>query len=558
MSESISGYEFKFCTYIPYAVGENDYHIVKERIHYTDGTTKPNLRIIKNFQRDFYVTKKIHQNHEMKKDFEDLDKLQKFTCSQSQLARKVQQALGLDYIQNADMRYLSNSPYLYGADIKTQSLIQQQYKKRFPDLFSESTVCAFDIETDVLDNGHNKEINIISACMSDKVVCVINSYFVSTIPKDQVETTIKEAIDKYVGEHIKNRNMEIIIKVVKNELECIKETFKYIHEWKPDFLAIWNIDYDLPYLISVCEKYGINPAYIFSDPSIPDPLKYFRYRQGPSRKKKANGDVISLKPADRWHIATCSSSFYFIDAMIVYRQLRLDEPEEQSYSLDSILKKELKITKLKFSDADSYIGLAWHVYMQSTHPIEYIVYNIFDTLSMIELEEKTKDLSQAINIFSNMSHFSDFNSQPRRLVNALYFAALENNQVIGTVGSDLKSDIDDLTLPLKGWTVALDPTYMVENGIQCVKELPGVNSSIRLYNADIDIASAYPTNQCVFNTSRSTTKTELISVSGIERETVMMQNINLISGEVNAVDYCRNMFNFPTLKELEDAFDSLK
>lgn len=558
MDDSIVGYEFKFSTYVPFTINDNDYHIVKERVHYKDGRTEPKLRIIKNFERDFYVTKEAYRNHEMKKDFEDIDKLQKYTCTQSQLTKRVQKALGLDYMQNVDLRYMSNNPYIYGIDIKTSSLIQYKYKQTYPDLFSESTVCAFDIETDVLNTGHNKEINIISASMADRIVCVVNEYFVESVqPPEKREEIIHAAIKKYLGEHINEDKVKVTIKIVKNELECIKETFKYIHEWMPDFVSIWNINYDLPYLISVCEKYGVRPADIFSDPSIPESLRYFKYKEGPSRKMKANGEVVSLKPADRWHVATCTSSFYFIDAMIIYRQLRLDAPEEQSYALDAILKKELGITKLKFTEADSYIGLAWHVYMQSTHPVEYVVYNIFDTFSMIKLEEKTKDLGQAINIFSNLSHLSDANSQPRRLVNALYFAALENNQVIGTAGSELKCEIDDLTLPLKGWTVALDPTYMVDNGIRCIKELPYLYTSIRLYNADLDIASAYPTNQCVFNTSRGTTKTELISISGIHKDIWTMQNINLISGEVNSVDYCKNMFSFPSLLELEQNFETL-
>ena len=65
-----------------------------------------------------------------------------------------------------------------------------------------------------------------------------------------------------------------------------------------------------------------------------------------------------------------------------------------------------------------------------------------------------------------------------------------------------------------------------------------------------DIAAAYPTNQCVFNVSRSTTLSELIDIVGVHPSVYRMENLNLLSGKVNATEYCRIMFNFPALHEL--------
>ena len=65
-----------------------------------------------------------------------------------------------------------------------------------------------------------------------------------------------------------------------------------------------------------------------------------------------------------------------------------------------------------------------------------------------------------------------------------------------------------------------------------------------------DIAAAYPTNQCVFNVSRSTTLSELIDIVGVHPSVYRMENLNLLSGKVNATEYCRIMFQFPALHEL--------
>lgn len=52
------------------------------------------------------------------------------------------------------------------------------------------------------------------------------------------------------------------------------------------------------------------------------------------------------------------------------------------------------------------------------------------------------------------------------------------------------------------------------------------------------------------NVSKDTTRRELMDVEGIEKEDFKRQNINLFFGNVNAVEYCVNMFNFPSLNKL--------
>jgi hypothetical protein len=546
-NSDILGYECKFVTYVPpNQYRENDYHIVKENIHYSNGDVKPNLRIIENYQRDFYITKKAYRNHQDKKDFEDIDKLKKYTTSQSKMARNVAMALDLGY-RESDMRELSRSPYLYGTQILSTSLIKGTYRRRYPDLFSPSKVAALDIEIDVTEGPHHGEINIISITMPDKFVVAISEYFLQGHNKKEVE----ETITKYIGDYVTKRNMAVYVEICKGEMECLFKVFSYAHEWKPDFMAIWNIDFDLPKIIAACEKHKVYPEDLFSDPKIPNKLRYFKYKQGQTRKTKANGDVSIITPANRWHIAQSTSSFYFIDAMCVYRQIRIAKPEEQSYSLDAILNKELGIRKLKFKEADHLSGLDWHVFMQKNYPLEYVAYNVFDTLSMIELDEKTQDLTQALPVLSELSDFSIFNSKPKQLVDLLHWEALNNNCVIGCAGPELRTEIDEMTLPLDVWIVALEPSLVVDNGLKVIKEDDSIVSNIHLYNADSDIEGAYPTGQCLFNISRSTTLTELIDIPGIHPSIYRMENINLISGKVNAVEYSKIMFNFPSLQDLE-------
>lgn len=64
-----------------------------------------------------------------------------------------------------------------------------------------------------------------------------------------------------------------------------------------------------------------------------------------------------------------------------------------------------------------------------------------------------------------------------------------------------------------------------------------------------------PNGELVFNISKETTKKELTPIRGIDNYTQRMQGIGLITaGHVNAVEYCCNMLNFPTMTEMLEVF----
>ncbi len=544
------GRECRFSTFSNHKFDNNDYHVVKEIIHYSDGTSEPAVKIIENYKRSFYVTKPGQRNHNDKKEWEYLKNVTEFRTTQSQLVKNAARALGEDYKSKLGLRELSNSPYLYGSDILSTSLIKNDYVEKHPDLNTPYSVCALDVETDVV-NG-TEQIILTTVVYKDKIVCVATKDYV--LDDIKFIESVKAKVDKYIKQYMEKRNYQLEIIVEKNEMEMLFKIFSYLHEWKPDLLSIWNVNYDIKKIIEACDRYGVNPTELFSDPSVPSQIRYFRYKEGPNQKKKADGTIISISPSDQWHTVFSTSSFYVIDAMCVYRVVRLARPIEQSYSLDNILNKELGIRKLKFEEADSHTGLKWHAFMQTKYKHEYAVYNIFDVISMMELEYKTTDLSVALPIFADTTDFSKFNSQPRKIVNELHFRCLKHGRVIGTTGSEMVKDIDLKTLPLSGWIITLPSNYMSNNGIKIIEEDPELSTTIYPLSGDIDVGSAYPTNQCVFNVSKETTKRELISVKGLHFDTFSLLNINALSGEVNAVDYCTQMFGFPSLAELEKHF----
>jgi len=387
--EDIKAIECRFAVYGKPKNGESDdYHFVKEVVHTHSGQKIPRLKIIKNFERPFYVTRKSYQNHKDKKEWELIERVQEYKTTQSQLILKASRALGEPYF-NGNLRKLARSPYLYGADILSTAVIKQEYSEKYPDTITPFEVASFDTETDVVHG--TEEVIMATLSYKERVFTSISKDFLKGCGPN-IPERLQVLLDKYLSEYVQKRNIKWEIKICDDDIGCITSCFDKAHEWKPDFVAIWNMNFDIPKVVESLVKKGIDPEDVFSDPKIPKAYRFFEYKQGPNQKVTASGKVTPIKPAAQWHTVFCPSSFYVIDAMCAYRHIRTGSPEEASYSLDAILNKVLGIRKLKFEQANHVSGLKWHYLMQTEYKLEYVIYNVFDCVSMEELDEKTKDL----------------------------------------------------------------------------------------------------------------------------------------------------------------------
>ena len=545
--DQIASIECRFAVHCPTPNGSSkDLHVVKEIIHTKDGHKIPNVRLIEDFKRSYYITKKGSQNHKDKKEWELLSNLNEYKSTQTDLARNVAKAVGEFKYMN-ELRKTCRNPYIYGADIQSTALIKQRYQKQFPGLQTPFSVACFDVETDVLYG--TEQIIMATISYGDRVFTAIQSSFLKGFGSNVIEQ-LQKKLDHYIGEYVKKRNIKWDVQIVDSEAAIVIECFNKAHEWKPDFVAIWNITFDMNKLLQALEKAHIDPKDVFSDPAVPHQYRFFKFKQGPKQKVTASGKVTPIKPAAQWHTVFCPSSFYFIDAMCAYKHIRISEAERQSYALDSVLEDRLGIRKLKFEEANKYRGLEWHQFMQEKFPLEYVIYNVFDCVSMEELDEVTSDLNLTLPMMSKTSDFENFKSQPRRLVDDLHFFCLENERVIGTTSDELSGDDDEETLDLKGWIITLPAHLVADNGLQVIEENPNLRTNIRGHVGDLDVAASYPNGECVFNISKETTKREICEVEGIPEYTFRSQGINLSGGRSNASEYCQTMFGLPTMDKM--------
>lgn len=535
---------------------KDDLHLVKEIIHLKDGTTVPNIRYWKNYKRPFWVTKPAYQKHTSKKEWEHKSRVTEYKATQSQLTSAVAHALGQGWMANNprnQLRRIARSPFLYGADILSTAHLKREYMDRFPDTITPFSVAVYDTETDVIHG--TGQIMMATVSYRERVYTAVQKSFVEG--HGDVINKLRTLMTRYLGQYVEKRKIQWEIEIVDSEIDVITRSMGKSHAWKPDFLAIWNMDFDIPKTVTAIKNAGLDPADVFSDPSVPKEYRFFNYKQGPSQKVTASGKVTPIKPAARWHTVQCPSSFYVIDAMCAYRHIRTGQQEEPSYSLDAILQKHLGIRKLNFAEADGKVGLGWHQFMQKNHPLEYIIYNTFDCISMEELDENTRDLQLSLPSMSGCSDFENFKSQPRRVVDELHFFVQkpELNRVIGTTSDEMNEELDELTIGLKDWIVMLPAHLVADNGIKVIEEYPDLRTNIRRDVGDLDVAASYPNGESVFNVSRETTAKEIVKIDGVDEYTQRMMGINLSGGHVNAVEVCTGLLGLPTMVQMLNAFN---
>lgn len=535
---------------------KKDLHLVKEIINYEDGSSERKLTPIYDFKRPYWVTKKGFRNHEEKKESEKIDRLQKYKSTQSDLVNNIANSLGEPWF-NGNLRKISASPYLYGSDIKSEAIIKKIYMDKYKDVCTKNTLAVFDIETNMLDGSNDiimasiTEENNSYTVIDKKIFTEFNKRNnLSNKPEDiirRLKSLYVKYMETYEKEKTKQNAKDWEIELVDTELSVAINCFKKAHKWQPDFVSIWNMDFDIPKVVSVLEKNRIEPKLVFSDPTVPKEYQFFKYVQGKQQKVSSSGVTGGISPANQWHSVYCPSSFYLIDSMCVYRRLRKQKAEEQSYSLDSIAEKEIGFGKLDFPEADGYEKGAWHIFMQENYLYEYTLYNLFDCKLILMLDSKTKDLENNFMIAAGYSHFSDFPSNPKMVVDVYHYYCLENNEVIGSTSSNLKTEIDSKTLSPKGWITMLPACIYTEDGYKVIQDKEVLTTNIYTDVADLDVSAAYPHGGICCNVSKRTTMKTIIELEGVEEEIVRYQSINLSGGASNATEFCTNLLGSPEL-----------
>lgn len=550
-------------TYVVHPSGEEDVVFVKEYTYFPDGKVESSLKPIVNFERSFYVTKPGFRNHKDKKDSEFLDRLREFKTTQHNLTNAVAKALNY-HGRDRSLRGMASSnvgQYLYGTDISTVSLIKNAYDKQWPNRTTRpASYAAYDIETDMLKDRDVGYTIMASAAYDDHVWFSVTREFAErhNLDEDSIRTKARELAPDYFTEDGETP-WKLYIHIAENEGEVNKWVIERMHEVGPDYIGVWNIDFDLPKVIASFERSGIDPASVLSDPSVPEPYKQIKYNKGMTKRITASGREMTLTAAEQWHTLTAPAKFQWLCAMSVNAFLNV-HLGKRPMGLDAVLQRELGTSKLKPVDIGEPEGsAAWHIKMQRHYGAEYCVYNIFDTIRVVELDRKTNDISRSVPSQLGISELSKFRSTPGKIVDDMEIFSREVlGMALASMPRSIVTDLDRFVTSARDWTITLGSYLMESSNMPLFVDAPHLRTRVYRFNFDLDVEGTYPNLENGLNLGKSSNRFEVSRIQGVSETLRRYVGVDLTLPETNAVWLATILNKAPTINQVLNSWSKNK
>lgn len=286
-------------------------------------------------------------------------------------------------------------------------------------------------------------------------------------------------------------NMDYHFYFYKDERKMLVHLFQLINTLKLDFIGIWNISFDMPYMINRMEVLGLDPKEVMCHPDFPVKECYF---------KKDTINFAVKNKSDFFHI---SSYTVYIDQMINYAAIRKGQSELRSNKLTYIAEREIKDSKLDYSEEGNLKTLGYRNWLL------YFLYNIKDVLLQKGIEERTSDTdTYYVTSYQNITPYENEFKQTVKLRNVQYLFYLRNGLVPGEnvngfmFNYDVKESDDDDEDDVKFEGALVGNPLLIDNF--GVKMFGKRTNNIFAFNIDFDMSSFYPSTIFAMNIDPST------------------------------------------------------
>lgn len=561
MYNPISNKQYLFSTYIPPDINPRGHDAVVVSL-LDNETGEPSLHIIENPEVQIYVTKEGLRTYDYKKEYEPIQNLDMYICPYKDMFAAYGDILAMGKKEPYQIaRYVARSPYCYGWDTDITTKVKLEYIASCSDPIHNFSKGALDIETSVLGD---EQIICASIAVWEKreIHCFILETWINT-EKDILEQLNARTEKEYTlfsnglndkAKEIWNKQIPIVkYHICKDEKTLLKMLFACINFFKINAIGIWNMGYDIPFIVKRAEFRQLFLPDLFCHKDIPSKYRYFKWNED-----KSNPAHFS----EAWPTVSCPGYGFYYDAMCLYSRLRKVKGKEISYTLDYIGNKIVGTGKMHFGSN------ATHYEMQTKDKIGYCVYNTLDVILPVLMDDITGDV-QSMLMLLGPSELSDFNKQTVQLKNQFYEYLLANNCMPGSVRGSIEIETDKYIGNIGG--AVLNPILMREKGLACLKEAD-VTSSIYKDVCDLDVSSFYPSITIAFNVSKETKLATVLHIEGCPysfndidqassdkvKKEMTVANAEYICRyfgritciEENAIAICNEYFNLPNYTEM--------
>ena len=383
-------------------------------IVYKDNTTgKKGIEVIENPKYVFYMLKNNIPTPNYDMFFTDMKNLDEITCRyrdiNKAIAEKLDQYEGTTkytdlYKKNVrDGNYKANMDFqksrrVFGSDIPINDFYRMRFAEQYKNTETPVTRAYLDIEVDVklsptdFPTNGNCPINAISYfehdtkrlftfLLNQKDVNPKSNEFCSTVDNRAFNEEFKGFLNETLGsEKVKDFKLENIqtkVLVYNDELTLLKDLFGYINYTKPDFLMVWNMSFDIPFIINRIIALGGNPKEIMCIHDISPLYEHCNYIVDPNHEEfSTKGDYADI-----------TSYTVYLDQLIQFASRRRGGAQYRSYSLDYIGNEMAGVQKLHYENiADNVMDLPYNDYRT------FVKYNMMDVLVQYCIEFKADDI----------------------------------------------------------------------------------------------------------------------------------------------------------------------
>ena len=501
-------------------------------------TGKKYLQVVPEPMMEIYFEKPEFRNHTYNKNYARIGELDKKAVKYKDIIYAIADDMGdigrqklQNYFNTGNYQGLKEFyiyPYVYGADYDIRVWYRQKWMEQFDnDRTKEISKGFMDIEVDTLEavgmpNPVYNPIDLVTlidtSTKTSYTFCLIgveceekdlNTMFTFDQKKELERREMyarRLEQQEYYSTHVEELEreahkmfdenypgMEYKFYFYKDERKMLVHLYQLINTLKLDFIGIWNISFDKPYLIERMKSLGLDPKQVMCHPDFPIKECWF---------KKDTINFAVKNKADFFH---CSSYTIFYDQMIVYAAIRKGQQELRSNKLTYIAEKEIGDEKLDYSEDGNIKTLSYNNYLK------YILYNIKDVLLQVGIESTTTDLeTYYLTSYKNITPYESEFKQTVKLRNVQYQSFISQGLIPGENvngflynNSEKESDDEDDDDDKVGFEGALvgNPNLIDYFG----DELYGhKTNSIFKYSIDFDMSSFYPSTIRAMNIDPST------------------------------------------------------
>lgn len=383
-------------------------------IVYKDNTTgKKGIEVIEKPNYVFYMLKNNIPTPNYDMFFTDMKNLDEIKCKyrdvNKAIAEKLDQYEGTTKYTDLfkknirDGNYRANMEFqksrrVFGSDIPINDFYRMRFAEQYKNTETPVSRAYLDIEVDVklsptdFPTNGNCPINAISYfehdtkrlftfLLNQKDVNPKSNEFCTTVDNHTFNEEFKDFLNETLGsEKVKDFKLENIqtkVLVYNDELTLLKDLFGYINYTKPDFLMVWNMSFDIPFIINRIIALGGNPKEIMCIHDISPLYENCSYIVDSDHEDFATkGDYADI-----------TSYTVYLDQLIQFASRRRGGAQYRSYSLDYIGNEMAGVQKLHYENiAANVMDLPYNDYRT------FVKYNMMDVLVQYCIEFKADDI----------------------------------------------------------------------------------------------------------------------------------------------------------------------